>query len=212
MDFLTCPRCYGSGFEPPACRVPCSLCRGLQEIEDFKLSENFHFSEWCRAYEGCPNDPDAQAIERAKLTLSSLLEPARAICGPLGVTSGYRCPELDVIADGGNKHWLTHLSGHAIGSAFDVRPLGKYVNLRMLFKMLIQHHKGPWDQLIAEGGCIHCAAEGPVDGGRKMAPPGKGAQRKHVLIRRLRTKDDPPGWKFIYDPFDDTDVQWLKVV
>ena len=212
MQLMLCPRCYGSGFEPPALQVPCTFCRGLQQVEDFKLSENFWFSEWCRAYEGCPNDPDTDAIERAKLTLNTLVEPARAACGPIAVTSGNRCPELDVIADGGNKKWLEYFSGHAIGSALDLKPIAKYVNLRMLFKMLIQHHKGPWDQLIAEGGCVHCAAEGPVDDGKKKAAPGHGAQRKHVLIRRLRTKDDPPGWKYTYEPFNDTDSQWLKLV
>lgn len=201
MEFLTCPRCYGSGFEPPALQVPCKLCKGLQHIEDFKLSENFNFSEWCRAHEGCPNDPDMMAIERAKKTLATLIEPARAICGPIQVTSGYRCPELDVIADGGNKHWLTHLSAHAIGSAFDIKPVSKYVSIRMLLKMLVKHAKGPWDQIIAEGGCVHCAAEAP-----------SGEPRGQILIRRLRTKEDPPGWKFTYEPFHDTDSQWLLVV
>jgi hypothetical protein len=117
-----------------------------------------------------------------------------------------------VIADGGNIYWLTHVSAHALGSAFDLQAVDPQINIRLLAKILVKHAVEPWDQIIVEGGCVHCAAEGPLDHGLTRALPGQGAKRKQVLVRLPRTKDDPPGWKYKYEVFNDTDVQWLRVV
>lgn len=212
MNLLKCPHCWGLGREPPGFLMACTLCGGLQQISDYNLSEHFTFSEWCRAREGVDNAPDADSIQRARITLATLIEPARLIVGPLQNHSGYRCSQLDVIADGGNIHWLTHLSAHALGSAFDLQACDPHISIRMLTKILAKQATEPWDQIIVEGGCVHVAAEGPLDHGLTRGLPGHGERRKQILVRLVRLKDDPPGWKFKYEKFDDSDSQWLRVV
>jgi hypothetical protein len=79
-----------------------------------------------------------------------VLEPARALVGPLRITSGYRCPGLNA-AVGGSK-----TSAHMAGLAADVVPLE--MDLRNAYTRLA--HSGlPMDQLIWElGRWIHIGA------------------------------------------------------
>lgn len=79
-----------------------------------------------------------------------LLEPARAIVGPLRVNSAYRCPGLNV-AIGGSK-----TSRHMDGLAADVYPLD--LELRDAYERLAQSGL-PFDQIIFEfGRWIHIGA------------------------------------------------------
>lgn len=211
VGMTKCPRCWGTGLEPPRLTLPCGYCAGLQQVEDVHLSEHFLFGEWCRAREGCSNDPPPEAVERARNTLQYLVEPARAALGvAFRVTSGYRCPQLDVIADSGNPIWLTRLSAHALGSAFDLQAPPH--SLRELTEVLRKNAKAAWDQIILEGGCVHAALEGPDEHGHAL-PPGAGRRRSQILIRRLRVVEkDGPGSKFKYDTYTGTEEQMKLVV
>jgi hypothetical protein len=201
-DVFKCDRCWGLGKDGFA---TCLLCNGRGVLEDSPLSAHFRASEWRKAHEGCPNDPPPDAADRARMT-ARLLEPARVAMGiPFHVTSGYRCAQLDVIADHGNAKWLTHISGHQLGSAFDLRPGDPSVSLKQLLDGIVKHSLLPWDQIIGEGGCVHVAAEGPDSTGMHARPPGCGSQRKQVLVRVKWNEG------FTYARYDGTDEQWAQV-
>jgi zinc D-Ala-D-Ala carboxypeptidase len=61
--------------------------------------------------------PPPDVLMHLRRLAIDLLEPARALVGPLRVNSGWRCPELNA-AIGGSK-----TSAHMLGLAADVYPL-----------------------------------------------------------------------------------------
>jgi zinc D-Ala-D-Ala carboxypeptidase len=92
----------------------------------------------------------AQVCANLVRLATDLLEPARALVGPLHVNSGYRCPALNA-AIGGSK-----TSAHMDGLAADVFPLE--MDLREAYERLAQSGL-PFDQLIFEfGRWIHIGA------------------------------------------------------
>jgi hypothetical protein len=95
-------------------------------------------------------DPPAQVRANLVRLAVDLLEPARALVGPLRVNSGYRCPRLNA-AIGGSR-----TSRHMDGLAADVFPLE--MDLADAFERLAQSGL-PVDQLIYEfGRWIHVGA------------------------------------------------------
>ena len=72
---------------------------------------------------------------------ADLLEPARALVGPLRVNSGYRCPGLNAAIRG------SRTSAHMDGLAADVFPLD--LGLRDAYEALAESGL-PFDQLIFE--------------------------------------------------------------
>ena len=191
IDRCICPRCWGTALEPGA-GSPCTYCQGAGDVEDQLLSPHFRFSEWACGPKrhAIPNGPDTGAIDLGRETATSLLEPLRSDCGPLLVTSGYRVPQLDVIADHNNTWWLTHPSGHAIGSAWDVQPLRAALTIRDL-AVWFWGKRGvfAWDQVILEFGCCHVAAR----------CPGSLKQRGQMFAR-VHDSTKPTGYG--YDPYD----------
>jgi len=87
--------------------------------------------------ENPPNNIVVQAIEFAQ----TVFEPARALVGPLAISSGYRCPELNEEI-GGSK-----TSAHKDGCAVDCYPLT--VGLKEAYLTIAQSDV-PFDQLIWE--------------------------------------------------------------
>jgi zinc D-Ala-D-Ala carboxypeptidase len=86
-----------------------------------QVSPHFSFRELTRtdhrAFMAQQADPPAQVRANLVRLAADLLEPARALVGPLRVNSAYRCPELNA-AIGGSK-----TSAHMDGLAADVFPL-----------------------------------------------------------------------------------------
>ncbi len=118
------------------------------------VSPHFTFEELTRTEHRDFFDEQADAPPQVRANLVRLavdvLEPARAIVGPLRVNSGYRCRGLNA-AIGGSR-----TSGHMDGLAADVVPLA--MTLGEAYRLLAQSSL-PIDQLILEfGRWLHIGA------------------------------------------------------
>lgn len=95
-------------------------------IPDERLSPNFWLSEFVRsqtaARRGIDNTPPPGVIANLRKT-AALLEEVRAILGaPILISSGYRCPELNLAVGGTRrigKDGKEILSAHTSGQAAD---------------------------------------------------------------------------------------------
>ena len=171
MSSITCPRCAGSGRSMTLPDAPCEVCAGSGEVGNHSLSSHFSFGELVVARVGYDQMPSPAAMGMLFDLCNLLLEPVRAIVGPLRVTSGYRCQALDAAVAG--PEWLHKLSGHAIGAAADVVPLALGVTLRDVMEAA---EAVPLDQRILEFGCCHLAIYAPH-------PPGGHLQRREAFVR-----------------------------
>ncbi len=104
---------------------------------------------------GIDNTPGPDELERLEHLCTSVLEPARADLGPLLISSGYRCSELNQ-AIGGARN-----SAHLYGNAADIIPLQvSKLELARWVRSLV-----PFDQVILEYGSptepawIHVSAD-----------------------------------------------------
>lgn len=111
------------------------------------ISPHFSFAELVATQHRDFLDEQGEAPAQVRANLRrlclDLLEPARALVGPLRVTSGYRCPGLNR-AVGGSRS-----SAHIDGLAADVVPLE--LDLRDAYQRLAQSGLA-FDQLIFEFG------------------------------------------------------------
>lgn len=119
-----------------------------------RVSANFTFSELTttdhRTFLAEQADPPAQVRANLVRLCTDLLEPARALVGPLRINSGYRCPGLNA-AIGGSV-----TSAHMLGLAADVVPLE--MDLGAAYERIAASGL-PLDQLIFEfGRWIHIGA------------------------------------------------------
>lgn len=119
-----------------------------------KVSPHFTFAELTttqhRDFMEEQSSPPPQVRANLLRLSVDVLEPARALVGPLRVTSGYRCPGLNAAIKGSKT------SRHMDGLAADVWPLD--LDLRDAFER-IAHSGLPVDQLIFEfGRWIHLGA------------------------------------------------------
>jgi zinc D-Ala-D-Ala carboxypeptidase len=118
------------------------------------VSPHFSFAELTRTDHRDFFDEQADAPPQIRANLVRLavdiLEPARAIVGPLRVNSGYRCPGLNAAIAG------SRTSAHMDGLAADVIPLE--MDLCDAYTRLAQSGL-PVDQIIFEyGRWIHLGA------------------------------------------------------
>lgn len=113
-----------------------------------QLSEHFSLRELSTssvaARRGIDNRPPPEAVRNLKVLTQEVLQPARAACGRIRVTSGYRAPEVNRIIGGARK------SDHLTGCAADIIPLdvslfelGWWIQERAPFKQLIMEF-GQW--------------------------------------------------------------------
>ncbi|MGH9942840.1 MAG: D-Ala-D-Ala carboxypeptidase family metallohydrolase [Pyrinomonadaceae bacterium] len=111
-----------------------------------QLSPNFTLEEFITsqtaARKGIDNAPPPAVVERLKQRCEQILEPARAVLGPLQVNSGYRCPKLNAAVGGSST------SAHMLGYAADIVPLR--ATKRDLALWVKQNCR--FDQLILEFG------------------------------------------------------------
>lgn len=97
---------------------------------------------------GIDNTPTPQIKMRLQELITSLLNPIReAWGGPVIVTSGYRCPELNKKVNGAAT------SVHMIGYAADLIPgNGKRAKFVKFVQNYLKTHNLPFDQCIDEYG------------------------------------------------------------
>ena len=108
------------------------------------LSPNFTLEEMTQSQTasrlGIDNTPSQAVILRLEHLCETILEPARSQFGPLLISSGYRCPDLNV-AIGGSR-----ASAHMTGNAADVIPLAAdKLELARWVRSSV-----PFDQIIPE--------------------------------------------------------------
>jgi len=105
---MECPRCWGRTKD-------CSKCHGTGRVPDRLLSPHFRLSELVETntgkQKGIANDPTPEIEAALEALCVEVLEPIRALVGPLKVNSGYRSAAVN-LAIGGSKT-SAHCHGHA---------------------------------------------------------------------------------------------------
>jgi hypothetical protein len=118
-----------------------------EEGKAVKLSEHFTLEEMTISETGArlgkANDPNDREIENLKTLCSEILEPLRsALCRPVGITSGYRSPEINKLVGGSTT------SQHVFGQAADIHVSG--MTAEELFLFATEKVFLPFDQIIQE--------------------------------------------------------------
>ena len=115
-----------------------------------KLSKNLSLKEATKSNTatrlGIKNEPEQWEIDNLRAIAENIFQPVRDQFGvPIGVSSGYRCKELNK-AIGGSKY-----SQHMIGEALDIDAdiYGKVTNAE-IFNYIKNNLE--WDQMIWEFG------------------------------------------------------------
>ena len=116
------------------------------------LSTHFTLIEFCAsevaARRGLDNTMPSELIPNAVALCETVLEPARAVLGPIRVNSGYRSKKVNSAVGGA---WG---SQHQFGQAADIIPLGINVPLFDLYEYIYKNLL--FDQLIWEfGSWVH---------------------------------------------------------
>ena len=117
------------------------------------LTEHFSLAEFCASEVAARNSLDntipAELIPNAVALCENVLEPARAVLGPIRVNSGYRSKQVNSAVGGA---WN---SQHQFGQAADIIPLATNVRMFDLFEYIYKNL--PFDQLIWEfsGAWVH---------------------------------------------------------
>jgi len=111
-----------------------------------KLSKNFTLEELCFSEtairkEIC-NQPSDENISNLKKLVESILQPLRCAVGPIIVTSGYRCAQLNREIGGSIS------SAHIDGRAVDIKAIEK--NPKEIAEFIEEHFLYSVDQVILE--------------------------------------------------------------
>ena len=129
------------------------------------LSPHFSISELTRTDTGLPNTPEVEQGEDLVRLCDLVLEPMRALVGPLRINSGYRSPAVNSAIGGAAT------SQHMRGQAADTVPL--QLALEDAFQA-VKASDIPYDQLIIEPTWIHIS----------VAPLGKKPRRQTLRAHR----------------------------
>ena len=140
------------------------------------VSENFSLHELTRTETGIENDCPMQFAGNMVRLCNYLLEPARDLCGPLRINSGYRCEEVNKAVGGASS------SAHLEARAADVVPLR--VSPAVLFD-IVRASGWLFDQVILEDGWVHMAiARQGVEPRRQALKARRGADG-HMLYEHV---------------------------
>jgi len=139
-----------------------------------RLSPHFTLGEMVRtSHRHIDNTPNDEIICRLEVLCRDFLEPMRDVFGPLWVTSGFRCLELNTAIGG------VPTSSHVHGCAADVVPVNDYLTVDMV-GWVVNVSGLDYDQVIDEysstANWIHLG----------MARPGKMARRQALTMRNGR--------------------------
>ena len=136
-----------------------------------RLSDHFTVGEMIRtSHRYIDNTPSMQVLDELGDLCVSLLEPVRQHFGPLWITSGYRCPQLNQTIGGSTR------SAHTFGCAADfVSMWGVPVNELVDW---IAQSSLPYDQVIDE----YSSTTTWVHLGKVR--PGEGSPRRQAFTMR----------------------------
>lgn len=81
------------------------------------ISPHFTYDEMTTTSTGLANVPNSAAIASLVALAENVLEPWRALVGPLTINSGYRSPAVNEAVKG------SRTSDHMLGRAADVKPV-----------------------------------------------------------------------------------------
>jgi len=138
-----------------------------------RLSPHFTLRELVRtSHRYIDNRPSPEVTARLKSLCMDFLEPIREQFGPLWITSGYRCRELN-LAIGGSK-----TSAHMYGCAADFVPMRGQPTIELV-DWIVDRSGLPFDQVIDEysstANWIHIGMVRPV---------GRQTPRRQALTMR----------------------------
>jgi hypothetical protein len=154
---MDCPKCWGKN-------AKCARCGGAKRVADEQLSPHFKLSELLESptarAQGIDNDPSPEILANLRKLCVELLEPVRALIGPMHINSGYRSDALNAAVPGSSK-----TSAHSYGRAADIRPLK--VNRKQMCDAIIAS-KLKYDQVICEPTWVHLGHSYPKDGAQRM--------------------------------------------
>lgn len=110
------------------------------------------------------NQPNSLAIDNMCLLCNTVLDPIRAVVGPVRITSGYRCEDLNKAIGGAEN------SRHIYGLAADFKV--KNFLSHQLVELIRRLPNLPIDKCIAyskdTGGHVHIQIANPVEKGRYL--------------------------------------------
>jgi zinc D-Ala-D-Ala carboxypeptidase len=122
--------------------------------EHFQVGELFGTQHREPEIVAAQENPPDQIRVNVSWFCRSLLEPVRAVVGPLRISSGYRCPLLNAVIGG------SQTSAHLAGRAADCNP--RDLDLVDAYESLATANLWALDQLILEfGRWIHVGAAAP---------------------------------------------------
>jgi len=136
----------------------CGNVGGIQQQEKMKLSPHFTLGEFTSNKHNIPNEPSPEVVERLRWLCVFILEPIRKVFGPIRVTSGYRCEELNSKVGGASNSYHRAVEDQA---ACDIQT--PHAQLQDVFDWL-QESGLRYDKVILERGkeerhegddCIH---------------------------------------------------------
>lgn len=141
-----------------------------------RLSPNFSLDE-LTASEAAPrlgiaNEPSPEQVDSLRRLCLGILEPVRARFGPLAVSSGYRCPELNRAVGGAETS--AHLADRPGRAACDHRPPARgrpaWEALRDEVEWVRGDVRLPFDQVIYEfGRWVHASTAADGEAPRRQA-------------------------------------------
>ena len=115
-------------------------------MDKIKLSKHFTLCEFIRPDKYPTNIPSAEAVANMVYGCKLLLEPARAVVGPIIINSGFRNKAVNKQV-GGVKN-----SQHLTGQAADIRPQDPKQFLRLVEFLKTCEFT---DQLLTGNGWLH---------------------------------------------------------
>lgn len=116
------------------------------ELDGVRLSPHFLLGEFLNLGKYPENIPSMQVVANMTYGCHLLLEPARAIVGPIIINSGFRCEAVNRRVGGVSN------SQHLIGQAADIRPKDPKQFQRLV--EFLRHHDFT-NQLLTGSGWLH---------------------------------------------------------
>jgi len=111
------------------------------------LSPHFQLKELLiTSHRSIDNTPTQEVLERLTTLCQVFLEPIREQFGPIIITSGYRCPELNAVIGGAKT------SAHMYGCAADFDAYNSRITTRDIVKWVRDFSGLAFDQVIDEYG------------------------------------------------------------